>query len=48
MPFSLPVNVCGQKKIDLVIDSPFQTFTVELLVEFIDYTVQTVVCYAHQ
>ena len=32
------ICVCGQKKLNctLAIDSPFQTFTVGLLVEFID------------
>ena len=32
------IYVCGQKKLNrtLAIDSPFQTFAVRLLVEFID------------
>ena len=34
------INICGPKKINLnctlVIDSPFQTFAIELIIEFID------------
>ena len=43
------IYVCGQKKnlnLTLSIDSPFQTFTVGLLVEFIDYPLQK--CFSHR
>ena len=30
------IYVCGRKNISVAIDSPFQTFAVGLLIEFID------------